>query len=317
MKPVLHLAPLHGLTNFVFRNSYFRHFSGFDCATTPFIISKHRIDLNNKLLKDILPENNALTPVIPQILSNNPRDFLHLSRNIIDLGYTEINWNLGCPFPMVADKQRGSGLLPYPEKIESFLETVFSELNISLSLKIRLGRETADEIFDLIPVFNKFPLKKIIIHPRTGVQMYEGRVDLEKFSEAAKLLRHEIVYNGDITDLDTFRSLKKQFGFIREWMIGRGALINPVLPEQIKTDMRTPAAAERILAYHDELVSAYSAVLFGPVHVMDKMKEIWSYLGRSFTNSEKIIRKISKSRTMEEYDKAVDAVFEKETWVAE
>jgi tRNA-dihydrouridine synthase B len=316
MKPVLHLAPLHGLTNYIFRNSYFKHFRGFDCATAPFIISKHRIDLKNKLLKDLLPENNGQMPVIPQILSNNSCDFLHLSRNIIDLGYTEINWNLGCPFPMVANKQRGSGLLPHPQKIESFLATVFSELKISLSLKIRLGRETTDEMYELITVFNKFPLKKIIIHPRTGVQMYEGKVDLEKFSEAAKLLKHEIVYNGDITDLEMFKRLREQFGFVKEWMIGRGALINPVLPEQIKNNTQTPATIEQIHGYHNELVSAYSAVLFGPVHVMDKMKEIWSYLGRSFTNSEKIIRKISKSRTMEEYDKAVDVVFEKETWIA-
>jgi len=316
MKPVLHLAPLHGLTNHIFRNSYVTHFKGFDCATAPFIISKHRIDLKNKLLVDLLPENNGLIPVIPQILSNNPHDFLHLSKNIIDLGYTEINWNLGCPFPMVADKQRGSGLLPFPEKIETFLDAVFLELKIPLSLKIRLGRETTDEIFKLIPIFNRFPLKKIIIHPRTGVQMYEGKVNLDIFAEVAGLLTHEIVYNGDITDLETFKLLQKRFDFVKEWMIGRGALINPILPDQIKNNAHAAVSVDRIHEYHNDLVSAYSAVLFGPRHVMDKMKEVWGYMGRSFSNSEKIIRKISKSKTMEEYEKEVNAVFEKEKWIA-
>jgi tRNA-dihydrouridine synthase B len=316
MKPVLHLAPLHGVTNYILRNTFFEFFGGFDAAMAPFIFSKHPIDCKNKLLKDILPENNKGIKIIPQILSNDPVEFLSLAQNIIDLGYDEINLNLGCPYKMVANKQRGSGLLPFPQRIESFLEAVIPSLKIPLSLKIRLGRERPEEVNVLIPVFNKYPLKKIIIHPRTGIQMYDGKADVEAFVSAAKLLQHPVSYNGDITSLAVFNDIQAKCAFVNEFMLGRGALQNPFLPSQIKNETIPSDKAQHIRHYHDALFARYSSVLSGPGHVLDKMKEIWGYLGMSFTHSERVIRSIHKASSLQEYNCAVNNAFNNEKWVA-
>ena len=119
---ILYLAPLRGFTEYIYRNAFSRHFDGFDIAVAPFIPTMSDARLKRKNLKDVLPENNHDMPVIPQIIGNNAEDFILLASRLYDLGYETVNWNLGCPFPMVAKKQRGSGLLPHPDKIETFLE---------------------------------------------------------------------------------------------------------------------------------------------------------------------------------------------------
>jgi tRNA-dihydrouridine synthase len=313
MKPVLHLAPLHGITNVIFRNTFYDHFRGFDAATAPFIIAKNMIRADNKLLKDLFPERNlGGVPLIPQILSKDPEEFIHLSGHLHEMGYREINWNLGCPYPMVADKKRGSGLLPYPALIDSFLERVCAIPGAEISLKIRLGRESEEEILDLIPVFNRYPLSKIIIHPRTGIQMYEGHVHLDWFEKAASMIRHPVAYNGDIFDKQIFDSLRARFPFVTEWMIGRGALRNPFLPE-ILADIDAPRDIIRIRKFHDDLFERYAEEFNGHVHVLDKMKEIWTHMGSFFRDSTRAVKRIYKARNADEYIEAVDRIFDYET----
>jgi tRNA-dihydrouridine synthase B len=316
LKPILYLAPLHGITNSVFRNTFFKYFTGFDYAMAPFVMSVKSLNVRRKHVKDLLPEKNVGVNLIPQILSNDPSDFIALSLNLKDLGYKEINWNLGCPYKMVANKQRGSGLLPFPERIEKFLEVVIAEVDIPISVKIRLGRNSNNEIFDLIPIFNKFPLKNVIIHPRTGVQMYTGEVDLDKFEESSNLIKHNVIYNGDIKDFETFKMLENRFEFVNEWMIGRWALSNPFLPEIIKKDADDIKNKKKIIRnFHDELYSNYEEVLYGPRHLLDKMKEIWNYLNFSFSNHAMVHKKISLSKTIGEYKKNVDSIFFNEDWI--
>jgi tRNA-dihydrouridine synthase B len=311
MKPVLHLAPLHGITNVIFRNAYYRHFKGFDCATAPFVISNNKIKNDNKLLKDLIPaRNSGNVPLIPQILSKDPAEFNLLAENLKEMGYCEINWNLGCPFPMVADKKRGSGLLQYPMIIDSFLESICAHSGVEISLKIRLGRESEEEILELIPIFNRYPLKKIIIHPRTGIQMYEGNVNLDWFEKSAALIRHPIAYNGDIFSKETFDALQARFPLVNEWMIGRGALRNPFLPEILAGMEPDTLNIKRIRDFHTDLFDSYAAEFFGHAHVLDKMKEIWTYLGLFFHDSGKHIKKIHKSRNVDEFSSAVHVIFE-------
>ena len=221
--PKLYLAPMLGLTDYIFRNTFARHFDGFDGAVTPFIATPKLVRANSSHLKDVLPEHNSAMPLVPQILGNNPDNFVSLAGRLFDLGYATVNWNLGCPFPVVAKKQRGSGLLPYPEKIQDFLDKTVASIPNRLSIKVRLGLKTADEIFKLIPVFNQYPLEDVIIHPRTGKQMYSGEPDLDTFEKCLELSQHRIVYNGDITCLNSFQDLADRFKAIDNWMIGRAA----------------------------------------------------------------------------------------------
>jgi len=305
----LYFAPLQGVGNRVVRNAFFSRFPGFDAAIAPFIPSTFNAKSDEKQFRDLLPDANVGVPLIPQILGNEAESFIATSRVLADFGYTEINWNLGCPFPMVANKKRGSGLLPFPELIEQFLEQVCSHISVPLSVKVRLGRNDPREILRLVPIFNAFPLKSVIIHPRIGIQMYEGTVDLDAFSEAALKLKHDVVYNGDIKDVETYESLRKRFPFVTSWMIGRWAIRDPFLPARIKGLPLPADQTATIKAFHDDAYHEYREILCGPQHILDKMKELWGYLGLGFSKNQRALKNISHAKTIDAYDRAVDSLF--------
>lgn len=240
------LAPIMGITDRLYRTTFARHFSGVDLAMAPFVSSVQARSIKPSYLKDILPENNPSLPVIPQVLSNSADDFLFLANKIFDLGFTEINWNLGCPSPTVVNKKRGSGLLPFPEVIDRFLDHVVPRMTGGLSIKLRLGRYHAHETDALWPIFNQYPLTELILHPRLGAQLYLGCVDLEAFASALPRIRHRVVYNGDIKTVDDFINLHKRFTGIDSWMIGRGLLANPFLAAEIRSalDLETSKQAQ-------------------------------------------------------------------------
>lgn len=316
MTPVLYLAPMHGVTNRVYRNAFFRHFGGFDAAMAPFIPSANSSDMKATHFKDIVADSEALVPVLPQVMSNDPSGFVMTARRVAALGYGEVNWNLGCPYPMIANKRRGAGLLPYPELVDKFLDVACSGLDISISAKLRLGMYDAKEILDLVPVLNRYPLRRLIIHSRIGTQMYGGDVDLDGFQAALSLSSHPVVYNGDIKDAATFEALKYRFPLVNEWMIGRWALSNPFIASSIR-GIALPADPVCVIReFHDDLYSCYRKVLYGPKHVLDKMKEIWSYLAPSFSGSGRILKAIGASKTLESFDRTVATVFLTAEWLA-
>ncbi len=319
MIPTLYLAPLHGVTGSMVRNSLYKHFTGIDAAMAPFINSINSETAYAKgrgnHFKDLLAIHNPKGKIlIPQILSNEGASFIETAKTIEGLGYTEVNWNLGCPFPMVTAKKRGSGLLPFPDLIEKFLTEACAKVDIQISVKVRLGLNSPSEILALMPIFNAFPIKKIIIHPRIGTQMYTGTVDLEGFAKAAAMSAHAVMYNGDIRDESVFETLQARFPLINEWMIGRWAMYNPFIFSQIKKTPLPENPAAAIRAFHDDLYSRYREILFGPKHVLDKMKEIWTYLGRSFTGASRLLLDISQAKTLESYEKTIDAIFSKTAW---
>jgi len=308
----LYLAPLHGVTNRVFRKVYFDHFSGFDAAIAPFILAVNNDQLGDKHFKDLLEGKNEKVPLIPQLLGNEAVTFVKTAQYLRGLGYGEVNWNLGCPFPMVANKKRGSGLLPHPELIRKVLDAACAQNDIRISVKMRLGRTNPEEIMTLMPMLNEYPLSKVIIHPRIGTQMYKGEVDLDGFARAATACAHEVMYNGDIKDLGTFLKLKERFPQIQEWMIGRWALVNPFLVKDIAEGRPTTKGADRLREtgiFHAELYDAYREVLYGPAHLLDKMKEIWTYLGQGFPGRGKAIEAIRRAKTLEAYERAVTEIF--------
>jgi tRNA-dihydrouridine synthase len=313
MKPILYLAPLRGFTNAVYRNAFSRFFDGFDLAVSPFIPTTGSRRVRDCHVKDVLPENNRGMPVIPQIIGNSPEDFIRMAKRLSDLGYPSFNWNLGCPFPMVAKKQRGSGMLPHPDRIDAFLEKVIPVIPGELSIKARLGRYSDEEIFRLIPVFNRYPLKEVIIHPRTGVQMYDGRPDIDVFGRCLDRLRHPVVYNGDINCLEDFSRLSNRFPTLDRWMIGRGALINPFLPAIIKSGKdRFAGKIDVFRKFHDVLFSAYGEVFSGPAHLVERMKGFWLYFSQAFEDTRKFIKQVRKVRSPERYMARVARFFDEE-----
>ena len=309
MLPTLYLAPLHGVTNRIFRRAWFRHFSGFDAAMAPFILSVQSSRATDPHYKDLVTERDAKVPLVPQVLSNDAAGFVETATVLSTMGYTEVNWNLGCPYPMVTNKRRGAGLLPHPGLIEAFLEHACGHSPLPLSVKLRLGLEDPREILGVIPVLNQYPLSGVFIHPRIATQMYGGSVDLEGFAEASRLSVHEVVYNGDISDVPAFEALRARFPRVSGWMIGRAAVSDPFLPGLIKGGSLPPDPGASIRAFHDGLYFDYREALDGQRHVLDKMKELWSYLGRSFPDSGEALKKIAKSTTFPGYETIVRQVF--------
>jgi tRNA-dihydrouridine synthase len=182
VKTKLILAPIRGVTTAIYRSVYIKHFDGFDEALAPFIPTTIGDKISTSHLSDILPENNINgLPTTPQLIGNNAEDFVRMANHIHQLGYDSINWNLGCPYPTVVNKKRGAGLLPLPDKIEAFLDKVIPVLKCRLTIKTRLGLNNPDELIALIPLFNNYPVKELIIHPRTAKQSYSGTVDLKRY----------------------------------------------------------------------------------------------------------------------------------------
>jgi tRNA-dihydrouridine synthase B len=248
------MAPLEGVTDKTFRSCYYDHFPGLSSALTPFLQipdKVKRVPLKN--LKQVALPSESRVYEIPQLLLSETSAFLTAARALERAGYREVNWNLGCPSKGVVRKGKGSGLMPRTDHILKVLDKVLPELSIDISIKMRLGLEDREESFRLLPRLKEYPLSGLILHPRLGSQMYSGSVDLDGFETALELYGKPICYNGDIKKLDDFRSLKARFPQINEWMIGRGLLANPFLPQNILSkesygveDDQVPADGEMV-----------------------------------------------------------------------
>ena len=305
------LAPLKGVTDAVFRNTYAEFFTGIDYAVAPFLSTPKGPRIKSSYLKDVLPENNRKMRIIPQVMSKRAENFIPLGLALLDLGYDRVNWNLGCPYPMVAKKGRGSGLLPDPEAIERFLEQASAAMPNKLSIKMRLGRYRVDEIYQLIPVLNRYPIKEIVIHPRTGIQMYDGTPHLEVFERCLDQCRHPVIYNGDIVDRDGFETMRTRFKEVSTWMIGRAAVADPFFCSSLKNrKWHTSEKNEIFKAFHDALYARYSQKLFGPSHLLNRMKGLWSYFERSFEQGGRVRKKINKAQKVHRYEQIVNDFFE-------
>jgi tRNA-dihydrouridine synthase len=306
------MAPLRGVTDAIFRSTYAEHFGGLDLAVAPFVTTHAGRRIKPKHVRDLLPCDNRRLPVIPQILTKNAADCITLANHLFAMGYATINLNCGCPFPQVANKGRGSGLLCQPEELDRLLDTILAHIPNRLSVKTRLGRRRPEEIQAVMTVFNRYPLESVIVHPRTGLQMYAGVPDLTMFAWCLAHCRHPVVYNGDIKSLLDFQKLTRRFDGVAGWMIGRGLLADPFLPGLLKTGRRVADAekTDRFRRFHDVLFERYRGRLKGPGHVLDRMKGLWRYFAQGFRNCEARRKPIHKARSIEQYQAAVSAFWD-------
>ncbi len=306
----LALAPLRGLTDAAFRGAFAKHFGGFDEALAPFLAPEHGRMPRPKDLAELVPSNNEALPTVPQILTDDPELFLATAKLLETGGCAQVNWNLGCPQPMVVRRERGSGLLPHPDRIASFLDSVVPSLGMRLSVKLRLGLHDKSEIVPVLDVLNRYPLHEVILHPRTGDQMYKGCADPDAFETAAASCRHRLVYNGDICDVAGFRTLHARFPFVAGWMIGRGAVSEPMLARMLRGEAVDPRdRLERMHRFHDAMLEHYLSVLNGPAHVLDKMTGLWGYWVDAIAGKRKPIKRLCKTTELDRYRRGVEEVF--------
>lgn len=323
----LSLAPLRGLTVATYRTCYTEYFgNSYDYAVAPFIPLTTAGRIQPKLLKDIFPEACGTMPTVPQVIGKDPERLIEMANAIKEYGYNELNLNCGCPWKFVAKKGRGSGLPESPELFEAMLAAGVEVMPGGFSIKIRLGRKSTETLRSLVPIINRYPLKEIIIHPRTGEQMYEGDVYLEKFAEVVDAFTMPVIYNGDIKTVSDALYLKQRFPRLSGLMLGRGAFEDPFLPSDIAVafaagaeyqgeigdtlphEQTLPHTAERkqqVLAFADALYKRYSEELFGPAPILGRMKEFWEYTATYFDNGAEQLRKIQRSKTLIEYEQSI------------
>lgn len=307
----LSLGPFQGITDAPFRNVFKRHFGGIDKFYTPFFTGIHKEEHAKNLQgEEIDPKFNDVETLTPQILSTDAEEILRFAKQCKQLGYKEINLNMGCPFPRVANKKRGCGLLPYPNLVEAMLERIFEEIDIDFSVKCRLGYFSPDEIEAIIPIFNKFPLSELIIHPRIGKQLYKGEADVKRFAALIPYINAPLVYNGDIFSVNDFGRIRNAVLPMNRFMLGRGLLTNPFLAEEIRGGAwNAPERTERLHAYIIDLYEDRLRHAGGSPKVLGRMKELWSYLMYSFEKPQNVWRKIKKINALREYEEAVEEVF--------
>ena len=305
-----YLAPMEGLTGYVYRNVYHSMFVPMDTYMTPFIAPNQKKLLRSRERKDVAVENNVGMHVVPQILTNSVEQFLDTSRYLYDLGYREVNLNLGCPSQTVVTKKKGAGFLDDPDALERFFNGVFAQLDFDMkvSVKTRLGLEFESEFDDLIQVYNQFPFSEIVIHPRLQKEFYKGKPHMQVFEASLEALNHPICYNGDLFCVEDVSKLKERYPNLDRIMLGRGVLANPGLVKELQTGQRV--TREELYQYHNALCKGYQIGQLANKDVLFKMKELWFYLGTMFEDADKALKKVRKATTLDSYLISVDQLFE-------
>ncbi|MDP4184287.1 MAG: tRNA-dihydrouridine synthase family protein [Bacteroidota bacterium] len=308
--PQIYLAPMQGFTDFVYRNALHRHFNSIDKYFTPYLVLENDGSVRNSKLKEIFPENNDQV-VIPQILPANEEELVRLTDLIAGYGYHEININMACPYPMVTRRGRGAGLLPSPEKIEMLLKTAFSKFDLQFSVKLRAGLESFQEIEAIIPILNQYPLTEVILHPRIASQLYKGAADKALFRSLRDKISLPLIYNGDIFTLNDFEICSQELEGQSGWMIGRGILSDPFLPQKIKYGQEYDNATKlKVLkAFHDDLFGNYSLSAANDRQLIIKMTQHWEYLSHSFIDPHKTYKKIKKATRLDRYQNVITEIF--------
>ena len=302
-----YFAPLEGITGCIYRNAYEKYFGKIDKYFTPFISPTSNMCFTSKELNDILPERNKHINLVPQILTNNSEYFIYTTNEMKGMGYNEVNLNLGCPSGTVVAKGKGAGFLAHKKELDRFLYEIFSKSEIKISIKTRIGVDSCEDFGDIMNIYNKYPLEELIIHPRIQKDFYKNTPNMAVFKESLRLSKNSVCYNGDIFNTDDYSNLVQEYSDVNAVMLGRGLVKNPGLIGEI-IDNRM-ADKNNLRMFHDEVYLGYKEILYGDKNVLFKMKEFWFYMIDMFLESEKIAKKIKKSKSVSEYDNAVYMLF--------
>ena len=283
----IYMAPMEGVTGFIYRNTFSRFFGGIDKYYTPFISPGEHKNFKSRELKDVLPENNEGLNVAVQMLTNNAELFIVTAHRMKDFGYKEVNLNLGCPSGTVVSKGKGSGFLSFPEKLDAFLDEIYNSLadtGLDISVKTRLGRYEPDEFYELLDIYNKYPVSELIIHPRVQKDMYKNKPRMEFFDYAVKHSKNRLVYNGDICTVEDYENIINAYPDVSAVMLGRGLISNPGLAKQIIDGKQIDK--DTLRAFYDALVDAYRAEIPDEKNVVFKIKENLFYLVNLFDDKD-------------------------------
>lgn len=301
------VAPLEGITTYVFRRTHARMFGGADRYFTPFFSPAAEHILTARELRDLTPEHNRDLTVIPQVMTRKAEDFLWAAERMAEFGYGEINLNLGCPSGTVTAKGKGAGFLARPEELDRFFEEVFAKTPLPVSVKTRLGIQDPAEFPALLAIYDRYPIKELTIHVRVQKEFYKGPIHREAFAYALGHTRLPLCYNGDLVTPEDLTDFRRDFPRAEAVMLGRGAIADPALLRKLRGG---PAATrEELQDFTQSLYEQYRTIYQQDRPAAQRMKEIWFYLIHLFDGGEKLGREMRKVSHPRQYERLEAEIF--------
>lgn len=298
-----YFAPMEGLTDSIYRSLHHHFFSGIDRYYMPFISPTIHRCLTHREERELPVAGTVSFIAIPQLLTKNPDDFLWAAQQCADRGYTEVNLNLGCPSGTVVSKGKGSGMLADPDNLDGFLDAIFTNAPLPVSVKTRIGIEKPEEFIQLLEIYNRYPICELTIHPRVRKAFYNGDVNLDIFRYAVENSKNPICYNGNLENKSQISTFSEAFPQVKAVMIGRGLIGDPGMLTAGGTDIST------LKNFHDSLLEAYTENFGGARNAMFRLKENWQYILMQYECSEKLSKKLRKTTDLSEYKSITQEIF--------
>ena len=304
----LYFAPMEGITGARYRQAHRACFGGVDRYYLPFLSPTRDHLFTPRELRQVSPEVNAGLNAVPQLLTREPADFLWAARALGEMGYGEVNLNLGCPSGTVVAKGKGAGLLADPPALERLLEGIFSgDLGgVRVSVKTRMGMADPEEFGPLLKLLGRFPIALLIVHPRVREDYYRHPLRRAEFLALLPRLGLPWCWNGGVADRESYDQAAALPG-VRGVMVGQGLLADPALARKLRGG--PPAGRDELRRFHDLLYRGYLADFGSQRNTVFHMKEVWRYLSRLFDGGEKLFKQIKKAQDAPAYEGAVDRIF--------
>ncbi len=296
-----YFAPMEGLTDSIYRRLHHQFFGGVDAYYMPFLSPTVHRCLTNREARELPLADSVIFRAVPQLMTKVPEDFLWAAGECLRRGYDEVNLNAGCPSGTVVAKKKGAGMLEGPDNLDRFLDAVFSQSPLSISVKTRLGLTDPQEFPRILEVYNRYPIRELTIHPRVRKQFYDGQVDMEMFEYALKNSKNPLCFNGNLRNFSEVKQFEAAYPTVEAVMVGRGLIGDPA--------MFAPDKKHSLEAFHDALLEEYMVVFGGPRNAMFRMKENWRHMILMFSGHEQLWKKLRKCTDVAQYRMITKEIF--------
>ena len=283
-----YFAPLEGITDATFRALHHKYFPGVDRYYMPFISPTIHRCLTHREARELPRAESVPFTAVPQLLGKNVEDMLWAIDVCRDLGYDEVNINLGCPSGTVVSKGKGSGMLADPFALDDFLEKIYAKASIPVSLKTRIGVNDPEEFPRLLEIYNDYPVKELTIHPRVRKAFYKGPCDLETFQQSVENAKMPRCFNGNLNSLADIEAIHARFPSVEAVMIGRGLIADPGM-------LCGGTDRDTLDAFLTELADTYCVIFGSKRNAIYRLKDNWHYLIALFEGSDKHWKELRKS----------------------
>ncbi len=296
-------APMEGITDSVYRRLHHEYFGGIDRYYMPFLSPTVHRQLTAREERELPYADTVAFEAVPQLLTKVPEDFLWAAQQCADRGYREVNLNLGCPSGTVVSKGKGSGMLRDPDSLDRFLDAIFRDAPLGISVKTRIGMENPDEFPRLLEIYNQYPIRELTVHPRLRRQFYKGDVFMDAFRYCLENSKSPLCYNGSLANLSDIQNFHQEFPQVEAVMLGRGLIADPAMLDPKHHNVKT------LEAFSDALLEAYCRTFGSERNAMFRLKENWQLLICLFDGNEKLRKKLLKTTDVQEFRSLTHEIF--------